>query len=387
VEPGHRHDAHDQQHARPGRRERGRHVGRLRVLRARQRTASATSWYYSYADDESLAVATGATAEQIVRAVGSDSILLTRVGGSGESDLLYYSISGGLVEIAGTTASGLADYTKSVLGLDRQQPASCSTRTSGGPAALAICDPTTRRPAHDRHRRRLEPAGVLPRRRRLRRVARVRLRQRLQRPPLLVELEHERHRREQHGRRDRGVHGATGEVYFTREVSGSDVDLYYWNGTSARAVATAGGSAYSVLQGFADGSVVYSYDYPRVHHRRPARRLHAGRLSTVRHGLERVRDRRRAGDRRLRLPDRDRHRRGPRLLDRRLRRWLDDDRGDGERRRPLRAGEEQRGRACSGSPTARRATSTYWKKSGAVTTQITNNSATPRRAERVQRAL
>jgi Tol biopolymer transport system component len=217
-------------------------------------------WYYSYADDESLEVATGATAEQIVRAVGSDSILLTRVGGSGESDLLYYSISGGLVEIAGTSGSGLADYTKSVLGLDASNRV-VFYATSGGTRALAVCDPTTgdlrtiasgagsSQPAFS------QVAGSFVAWREFVSGSDYNVRRYSWDSNTSATVA------SSSDAETAVFMAATGEVYFTREVSGSDVDLYYWNGTSASAVATAGGSAYSVLQGFADGAVVYSYDY------------------------------------------------------------------------------------------------------------------------------
>src|SRR5262249_28570759 len=162
----------------------------------------------------------------------------------GESDLFYFSVSGGLVEIAGTSGSGLADYTKTVLGLDSANRVVLYA-TSAGTRVLAMADPTT-----GDLRTIASGSGATQ-------------------PPLsfvagsfvawrefVSGSNYDVRRFSWSANASALVANSsdpetaeflvpTGEVYFSRNLGGGDVDLYYWNGTSAAPIATAGSSAYS----------------------------------------------------------------------------------------------------------------------------------------------
>src|SRR5262249_48855277 len=157
---------------------------------------------------------------------------------------LYFAITSGLVEIGGTSGSGLADYSKTVLGLDASSRV-VFYATSGTTRALVMADPTT-------GDLRLIASGAGTGQPTVSLVA----------GSFVAWREFVSGSTYDGGRYSWATDSsatvanssdpetavfmrATGEVYYTRAVSGSDVDLYYWNGTSSSAVATTGTSAYS----------------------------------------------------------------------------------------------------------------------------------------------
>ncbi|MDO8348592.1 MAG: hypothetical protein Q7T30_00030 [Planctomycetota bacterium] len=69
-------------------------------------SAQTDVWYYDPAEDESLAVGTAATDEQILAVLPNGACVFSRIGGGGETDLFYFRVGTGLVEI-GTDVSAL----------------------------------------------------------------------------------------------------------------------------------------------------------------------------------------------------------------------------------------------------------------------------------------
>ncbi|MCK5943150.1 MAG: hypothetical protein KAI24_14315 [Planctomycetes bacterium] len=57
---------------------------------------------YDPDEDEVFAVGTATTDEQLQAVLGNGAVVFSRIGATGERDLFYYTIAGGLVEIAGT---------------------------------------------------------------------------------------------------------------------------------------------------------------------------------------------------------------------------------------------------------------------------------------------
>ncbi len=66
---------------------------------------------YDVAEDETFAVATESTAEQLQATLQNGGVVFSRIGGGGESDLFCYRVATGLVEI-GSDVSGIATADK-----------------------------------------------------------------------------------------------------------------------------------------------------------------------------------------------------------------------------------------------------------------------------------
>jgi len=217
-------------------------------------------WYYSYDDDISTVVSNAATAESIVRTLDGEAVLLTRVGAGGETDLFYFKISSGLVEIAGDVSSGYADFTKTYRGVDASgriwfeasragannlvgwDPSNGDLRTVASVTASGSLVFGFAAGGHVTYS--IDPAGTTYDVKRYTwatgATATVANSSDKETPAFML---------------------TTGQIYYLRYASASDVDLYYWNGTSASAVATAGTGAYSIVQSFEDGKIVIGYDY------------------------------------------------------------------------------------------------------------------------------
>ncbi|MCC7398155.1 MAG: hypothetical protein IT455_13895 [Planctomycetes bacterium] len=70
---------------------------------------------YDVAEDETFAVATESTAEQLQATLPNGGVVFSRIGGGGESDLFCYRVATGLVEI-GSDVSGIATADKVYVG-------------------------------------------------------------------------------------------------------------------------------------------------------------------------------------------------------------------------------------------------------------------------------
>lgn len=220
-------------------------------------------YYYDYANDVSEPVATGSTTERILQAFSSGAVLLSRVGGGGETDLLWFKVATGLVEIAGGTTSGFADHTKTFRAMDDNGHVYFEARLGSSLSLLGwdsatgdlrtiaqVTSPgsiTFGQAAGVYATYGSDPSGTT----------------------------YDAYRYSWTSNTSTTVANSsdsevptylrpTGQVFYLRYVSSTDVDVWYWNGTSGTSIASAGSGAYSILKGWSDGRIVLGYDYSSV---------------------------------------------------------------------------------------------------------------------------
>lgn len=98
-------------------------------------------YYYDPEEDDSFAVGTAATDEQILAVLPNGACVFSRVGGGGETDLFYFRVGTGLVEI-GSDVSALATRNKSYNAFGSASQV-VFTATNAGDRELFVWDPAT----------------------------------------------------------------------------------------------------------------------------------------------------------------------------------------------------------------------------------------------------